>query len=1309
MPHNLLVTNENGYEFREFRAPILVDGKPWGEFCVGIPMALANIRGREIAASTFGITICFSLIIVGAMVYLIRRSLRPLGELTCATRQMAAGNVSVRCDYSRNDELGALAQSFNAMADTISRTQEGLERQVQERTAQLRESEESYRRLFADNRAIMLQIDPAAGTVTAANAAAVEFYGYPAERLAGLPVEAINTLPREQILASIASIQQGGGSRFEYQHRLADGSLRDVEVYSTFIRYGSREVCHSIIHDITDRKRMEAARLQAERLRRSLLDNSAVGIFCGSPDRTILEANARACAMFGYTPEEIQGQSFRLIHVSDEHFRNFAPQYARLKESRFANIDFAFRRKDGSIFWCSAFGTPLDENDADKGCVWTLLDITALREAQALARRLSRAVEQTFTSVVMTDLKGDITFVNRGFCKATGYEEQEVIGKNPRILKAGDMPASVYKEMWEALTHGQQWRGELQNRRKNGELFWESAVIAPVTNEEGNITHYVAVKEDITERKRAEEQLQTYAAAMEASNHALEQSNRRVEQAAQAKSEFLANMSHEIRTPMNGVIGMTGLLLDTELTQEQRKYAEIARCSAESLLMLINDILDFSKIEAHKLDLEMLDFDLATVVEETAELLAVKCHEKELRLVCRIDPEIPAQVRGDPGRLRQILLNLGGNAVKFTHQGEVLIDVNLVSRVNRDVTVRLLVSDTGIGIPSDKIALLFSPFTQVDGSTARKFGGTGLGLAICKQLAEMMGGRIGVQSEEGRGSTFWCDVVLEELPAEKPADPRLADLDGVRVLVVDDHDANRLLVSTLLKNWGCRSTEAAGSRDAMAAIEAAAQSGESFQVALLDMHMPDGDGLELGRLIRQSDTTNATALILMTSLGEHGDLRKLEEVGFRGYLTKPIRRLHLRQCLAAAVRWSAWPADGGTAGPSPDRRLATGTESWRILVAEDNPINQEVALTILRKRGIRADAVANGREALNALADVPYDLVLMDVQMPEMDGLEATRRIRDRSSRVLNRCIPIIAMTANAMKADEDNCRNAGMDDFLAKPVQPMELLERIEHWISAFKEIDSASGRGATAAARSAQPPLDAPTVSPAEPIDLDPSQPPLQFDELCRRSAGRSRDGPGTIGQGRLPTRPEPRRDAAGHRGRPGGGYSEACPQAQGHCCELVGRTFALGMQPPRTCRCRAATRISAATTRPGRAGRPGLPRRRRIAIGLPSALEGSVNPIITVTRLRNSAHENPGCRRRRYCPCDGPHHPDEGKPRSGPGPRWRGGAGHSPPRRYSRRHLRLEHAENGRRPVVPADPRSPGRLVHLRDHGHVAVNQG
>ena len=868
----------------------------------------------------------------------------------------------------------------------------------------------------------------------AANAAAVEFYGYSAEQLAGMPVETINTLPREQVMEAISTIRQSGGSRFEFQHRLADGGLRDVEVYATFLQCGTREICHSIIHDITDRKRIEAARRQAELLRRGLLDNSAVGILYGSPDRTILEANARACAMFGYAPEEMQGQSFRLIHLSDEHFRDFAPQYARLEGAKFTSIDFPFRHKDGSTLWCSAFGTPLDENDGCKGCIWTLVDITALREAQAMARRLLRAVEQASASIVITDLEGNITFVNRGFCRTTGYEEAEALGKNPRVLKSGNMPAAVYKTMWETLTRGEQWRGELENRKKNGELFWESAVISPVADEGGEVAHYIAVKEDITERKRAEEalrqseqmprllmesidvgvvvidrqthvieeanrtathmfgapateivgrpchsflcpaaagdcpitdrgqvvenaervmvcadgrtipvlksvrsvqingceklietfvditaqkqaeeKLHEYMLSLESANEALKESNQAAQAATSAKSEFLANMSHEIRTPMNGVIGMTGLLLDTELAPEQRKYAEIVRSSGESLLMLINDILDFSKIEAGKLALEMLDFDLATVVEETAEILALKSHEKRLRLVCLVDPEIPSPLRGDPGRLRQILLNLGGNAVKFTHQGEVRIDVKLKARVNRRVTVQIRVTDTGVGIPADKIDRLFSPFTQVDGSTARKFGGTGLGLAICKQLSEMMGGRVGVESQEGQGSSFWCDVVLEELPARVLAEAEFANLEGVRVLVVDDHEANRLLVTTLLKTWGCSSVEAGDRAAAMAAVAAAIQAGRPFQVALLDMHMPDGDGVELGRLIRAQDAAETTALVLMTSLGGQGNSRQLEQAGFRGVLTKPVRRMQLRRCLATAVNGGTWPDDGGAA------------------------------------------------------------------------------------------------------------------------------------------------------------------------------------------------------------------------------------------------------------------------------------------------------------------------------------------------------------------------------------------------------------
>ena len=314
--------------------------------------------------------------------------------------------------------------------------------------------------------------------------------------------------------------------------------------------------------------------------------------------------------MLGYSEEELKAFGFRAVHLSEERFQDFAPQYRRLVETGLVNIDYPFRRKDGSTFLCSLFGTLLDPAHPDAGFIWNLLDVSALHDAQAAVRQLSRAVQQTPTSVVITDLEGRMTFVNKAFCRVSGYEEHEILGKNPRVLKSGRMEQSIYKQMWETLARGQEWHGELQNRRKNGEIFWESAVISPLTDDDGNVTHYLAVKEDISERKRAEAELQANALALETTVKALEESNRRAEDATQAKSEFLANMSHEIRTPMNGVIGMTGLLLDTQLTAEQRKYAEIVRSSAESLLMLINDILDFSKIEADNLELETLDFDL---------------------------------------------------------------------------------------------------------------------------------------------------------------------------------------------------------------------------------------------------------------------------------------------------------------------------------------------------------------------------------------------------------------------------------------------------------------------------------------------------------------------------------------------------------------------------------------------------------------------------------------------------------------------------------------------------------------------------
>ena len=587
-----------------------------------------------------------------------------------------------------------------------------------------------------------------------------------------------------------------------------------------------------------------------------------------------------------------------------------------------------------------------------------------------------------------------------------------------------------------------------------------------VLNDTGAPTHMSGTIQDITARKLIELELEESNRQLNESVLLAKSLAKQAESANIAKSEFLANMSHEIRTPLNGVIGMTGLLLDTHLQDDQRGYAETLQSSSEVLLTLVNNILDFSKIEAGKLELEEIAFDLHDVMDDFSTNTAVIAQEKGLELLCNIDPDVPRLVLGDPGRLRQIITNLVGNAIKFTKQGEVTIWVSILTNqmvisqagiASNYVDLRFSVRDTGIGIPPEQLGKLFAKFSQADSSTTRQYGGSGLGLAISKQLTELMGGKIGVKSEPGHGSEFWFTVHLKSQPepdsgwgSDQPDQD--TNLEGVRILVVDGNAGSRDLLNLRLTSWNMRPANASDGLTGLQRLISAAEQGSPFQFAIVDLHIPGTDPASLTQAIKNNPRLANTILILMSPISARINTRQFEKVGFSAFITKPLRYSDLFNVLITARSkrnkpLASSPAPVKTPG-SGKLNLEFANNSARILLVEDNRTNQIVAQAILAKLGHQIDVAANGAEALTALEKMPYDLVLMDVQMPVMDGLEAARRIRSSHSSVKNHAIPIIAMTANALKEDRELCLTAGMNDYLPKPIKPQILSDMLIRWL---------------------------------------------------------------------------------------------------------------------------------------------------------------------------------------------------------------------------------------------------------------------
>ena len=631
--------------------------------------------------------------------------------------------------------------------------------------------------------------------------------------------------------------------------------------------------------------------------------------------------------------------------------------------------------------------------------------------------------------LVLGDQNGRILSANEKFCVVSGYSEAELIGQRMQDMHA-QPDGNLIQSIREALMRGEVWQGELQDRRKDGSTFWVQTTMVPLIGVEGTDNQVIAINTDISALKNAEEALQRAKESAEAANR--------------AKSDFLANMSHEIRTPMNGIIGMTELALDTALTAEQREYLTLSRTSSEALLAILNDILDFSKIEAGHLDMERVAFKLREAVAQALDVLAVKAYDKGLELVSDVDPSVPDLLRGDPVRMRQILVNLIGNAVKFTASGEVEVSVTAESRTETQVLLKVRVRDTGIGIPANKVERLFKPFSQVDSSTTREFGGTGLGLSISQSLVRRMDGDIGVESEPGNGTTFWFTCLLDYDEPYPPAEQLLA---GRRVLIVEHNTCVSSLLARYVHRWGGEAEVAADSEQA---IESVLREGSiAPDLVLMAVQVKNVDGVELIGHLRALDVPFQGARVaLMAPITHRINSEVLRAAGIDAVLHKPPKEQSIARKFS--VLWHKARSGPVFERTLPPETLAPDTlPPLAVLLVEDNLINQQLALRLLEKLGHHVTIAGDGVEALKALHERPFDLVLMDCQMPEMDGYEATRRIRSGQTKALNPNIPVIALTANAMKGDREIALAAGMNDYLTKPLKSAELRSMLYRWMS--------------------------------------------------------------------------------------------------------------------------------------------------------------------------------------------------------------------------------------------------------------------
>ena len=853
---------------------------------------------------------------------------------------------------------------------------------------------------------------------------------------------------RERVSQEVANaVERDAPYDTEYQVVWPDGSVHALGARGKVYRdaQGRPLRMTGVCWDITDRKHSEHALAAANAQLAGVLDAATqVSIISTDIHGLVFIFNSGAENLLGYSAEEMVGkQTPKIIHLPEEVMargeeltrelghpvEGFEVFVAYARQGRFDRREWTYVRKDGSQFPVSLVVTAVKNAFGEiTGFLGVAEDIT---ERKRMVERFRATVDAAPAAMLVVDEVGDILLANHQAEEMFGYPHDELIGQKVEVL----IPSRFQEKHpghREAFFHNPVQRDmgaalDLFGKRKDGSEFPVKVGLSPI--ETGDGPAVICGVLDMTQQKLTLENLQSAKEAAES--------------ASRAKSSFLANMSHEIRTPMNGIIGMSQLLAQTELRPHQRDYLATVDESAHILLRLLNDILDFSKIEAGKLELECIEFRISECVARASQMLALRAAEKGLEMACRVSPEIPDHLQGDSGRIQQVLVNLLGNAVKFTEAGEIFVNVNAKSITQEKVRLHFSVSDTGIGIPPDKLEQIFRPFEQAESSTTRRFGGTGLGLAISKQLVEMMRGQIWIESEPGRGSTFHFTAEFGVSPDQQAREPaELSSLKDIPVLVVDDNFTNRRILSEMLKFWQMDPILADSATAAREAIQKATKSHQPIRLILLDHHMPGEDGFHFAESLKHTHESSSCPIIMISSGSSPVDAELCASRGIARFMSKPVIASELlNEVLRQFSRFA-------TVKPEQALHLdkSVTVPPRRVLLVEDNEINRRVALGLLRSRGHQAEVAENGKEAVDRLAEQEFDVVLMDMQMPVMDGYEATALIREREHQTGGR-IPIVAMTAEALKGDREHCLESGMDDYVSKPISPAEMYRAIERF----------------------------------------------------------------------------------------------------------------------------------------------------------------------------------------------------------------------------------------------------------------------